>query len=303
MSINESVRLEFGGHFVGEIGLTHPPSLRIRDPVMKKLLHALTCSIAALLVTSCFQHEMTINIESDGSGTIVEETLLGEEMIKMIEGMAQLGGEGGGENPLKQMLSENKAKARASQLGEGVTFVKIAEVALGGSKGARATYAFEDVSKIWISTNEGSNAMQQPGQPKMKLDPEDYLKFTMNGGELKVTMPKIEEDAGAEVDPPAEEAGIENEQAMEMAKQMFGDMKMSLKIKAASGIAETDATHKDGNTVTLMEMDFGKLIGNEDNLKKLMSVDQQNPKKAMEVMKKIDGVKFEAKPEISIKLK
>ena len=47
-----------------------------------------------------------------------------------------------------------------------------------------------------------------------------------------------------------------------MMKQMFTDMKVSIKLVAESGIAETNATHNDGDTITLMEMDMGKLMEN-----------------------------------------
>ena len=88
-----------------------------------------------------------------------------------------------------------------------------------------------------------------------------------------------------------------------MVKQMLGDMKISLKVVIEPGIASTTATHVTGNTVTLAEMDMGKVLDNPDAFKKLQGMDQKDPAKAMEAFKDFKGVKMESKKEITIKLK
>ncbi len=96
---------------------------------------------------------------------------------------------------------------------------------------------------------------------------------------------------------------MDNPEAEAMMKQMMGDMKMSLKVVIEPGISETNATHQTGNTITLMEMNMGKLVENVDNLKKLGSVDQNDPAAAMAALKGIDGVKMETKREVTVKVK
>jgi hypothetical protein len=272
---------------------------------MKHFIRTLLLAASAFACTSCFQHEMTINVKPDGSGTIIEETLLGAQMLQMMEQMAAgFGGDAAKADPTKDMVSEDKAKKRAKELGAGVTFVKIEPVANNGAKGARATYAFADISKLTISTSEGTKATQMPGAPKPEEAPKEApIRFEFKSGELTVHMPRPDMDAVEKPEAPAEQPDMNDPQAKAMMKQMFGDMKMAIRIKADSGIASTDATHHKGDTVTLMEMNFGKLIENEDNLKKLAAMDQNDPQKAMESLKGIDGISFEAKPSIKIKLK
>lgn len=271
---------------------------------MKKLIHTLLIAASALTCTSCFQHEITVHVKPDGSGTIVEETRLAAQMLQMVEQMAAgFGGNAAEADPTKDMLSEEKAKERATKLGQGVRFVKIEPVAENGSKGARATYAFDDITKINLSTSEGSKAVQVPGAPPQEGPKEAPIRFEFRDGELTVHMPQPDKDALAKPEAPAQQPDIDNPEAKDMMKQMFGEMKMSIAIKADSGIASTDATHRDGDSVILMEMNFGKLVENEDNLKKLASMDQKDPQKAMESLKGIDGIRFESKPSIKIKLK
>lgn len=272
---------------------------------MKSIRTILSLAASSILLTSCFQHEITIRVKADGSGTLTEETRIGAEVLKQMEEMAaQFGGDAGKNDPVAGMLSEEKCKARASELGEGVEFVKVEKVESNGSKGAKAVYRFADISKLQVTTHEGAGAMKQPGMPAPPKDPADALQFAVTDGVLTVTMPPMDKTGPDEKAEPAENQDLQdNPEAMEMMKQMFGDMKMSMKIIAETGISSTDASHHAGDTVTLMEMDFGKLINDPENLKKMMSLNQESPAKAMDALKNIEGVKFESKPVIKIQLK
>ena len=277
---------------------------------IKTLATSLLAATSALALTACFQHETTIHLKKDGSGTLIEEVRMSGQMLAMMSQFA--GGLGGGDaeapDPLKDMLSEDKAKERAAELGEGVTFEKIEPVTVGTSKGARATYRFADINKLRISTEDSVKQMGTPeGLPdtaKPAAAEKKPIVFNYKDGVLT-----IRPNAGQDAEKPdaaekADAAGELNDpEAMAMMKQMFADMKMSIKLVVDSGIAETNATHRDGDTITLMEMDMNKLMENPDNLKKLGEIDQENPAAAMEALKGIDGVKAEVKPEITVKLK
>jgi hypothetical protein len=275
---------------------------------MKRILFHTVAVITSLVLTSCFQNETTIHLNKDGSGTVVEETLLGGEMLGMIEQMAALGGAaGGGADPLKDMFSEDKAKKRAAELGEGVTFEKSESAEKGGAKGARVTYRFKDINALKISSEDSMksvSAMSPMGAAQAAAAPKtEPIRFNYAGGKLSVKMP--EPKAGDEAaDAGQIDAGeLNNPEAEAMMKQMFADMKMSLKLVIEPGIAETNASHQDGNTITIFEMEMGKLMENGDNLKKLSKVDQKNPAAAMEALKGIPGVKFETAKELTVTVK
>jgi hypothetical protein len=276
---------------------------------LKKPLVALLSAASALTLSACFQHETTIHLKKDGSGTLVEETRMSGQMLGMMSQFA--GGLGGDDakpqDPLKDMLSEDKARERAAELGEGVTLEKIEPVTVGTSKGARATYRFVDINKLRISTDDSMKQMSQLGglpdaeKPKAEKKPivfnynDDVLTIAPNAGKTDEKPAATDKSEAAE--------NLENPEAMAMMKQMFTDMKVSIKLVAESGIAETNATHRDGDTITLMEMDMNKLMENPGNFKKLGDIDQQNPAAAMEALKGIDGVKAEVQPEVTVKLK
>jgi hypothetical protein len=277
---------------------------------MKTKLLLLASAISALLLPSCFQHETTITLNKDGSGTLVEESRLGAQMLAMMSQMAEgFGGGDGGEkagDPLKEMFSEDKAKARAAELGEGVTYEKSEPVEANGSKGAKVTYRFKDINTLKVRSGDGMKSMS-PGPAATELDAaakkEEPVTFAYQDGKLTIKLPQPEKDGEKPAGEAAEKPDMENPQAMEMMKQMFADMKMGIKLVIAPGIAETTATHKEGDTITLMEMDFGKLIEKPENLKKMAAMDEKDPTAAMEALKGVEGVKFEAKPEITVTLK
>lgn len=271
---------------------------------MKRLILAATSTLVALFLPGCLQSETTVILQKDGSGTIVEQTTLGAQALGMLEQFAAMGG-AEAKDPVAEMFSAEKARTKAAKMGEGVTFEKSEPLTIGTSKGARVTYKFADINKLKVSPGDGMSDMSpMAGAPGAPAKPEQKpVTFTYAGGKLTVTMPEPEKPA-ADAPKPEKPEGMpdmeNNPQAEAMMKQMMGDMKMSFKIVVEPGIAETDATHRDGKTITLMEMEMGKLLEKPDTLKKLTSVGQSDPAAAMELFKGIDGMKMETKKEISV---
>lgn len=273
---------------------------------MKKLLLLLTSALAALVLPGCFQSETTIHLNKDGSGTLVEETRLGAQMVAMMDQMSGLGVENAKADPLAQMFSEDKAKARTASLGEGVTYEKTELLTADGAKGARVTYHFADINQLKVTAGDGMKNMSPMGdRAAEKAGKKSPIAFTYAGGKLTIRMPEPPKPDAAE-SPATDKPGMpdmESPEAQQMMTRMMGDMKLSLKVTIEPGIAESNATHQDGNTITLMEMNMGKLVENPDNLKQLSKVDKDDPTAAMEALKGIDGVKFEAQREVTVTVK
>jgi hypothetical protein len=270
---------------------------------MKKILLALVSVVASLVLPGCFQSETTIHLNKDGSGTLVEETRLGAQMLAMLESMAGLGGEEKAkEDPVAKMFSEDKAKARAAQLGEGVSFEKSEVIKNKDAKGARVTYRFKNINTLKITPGDGfKNVSPMEVEPPAGAKIPKPVGFVYADGQLRITMPAPEKaDAPAEEKPGAPD--MESPEAQAMMKEMLSDMKMSLKVVVEPGIAESNATHKSGNTITLMEMDMGKLLEKPDTLKILSKVDKNNPAAAMKALKGIEGLKFETQEAITVKV-
>ena len=274
---------------------------------MTKCLRLLTAAAFALLASSCIEHHATIRLNKDGSGTIVEETTFGGQALAMLGQMAALGGDAGAPDPMSQLVDEEAAKERAAAMGEGVTLEKVEPIDEAARKGGRVTYAFEDINRITYLFGDSINDAGKNMNPAAAAEAEDEgpkeqpLKFSFADGVLTFDNPGV--DPGAEPEEAPEVAEELDAASMAMAQQMFQGMRLSLKIEAPGGIEETNATHVDGNTVTLVDMDMGKLVEDPEKFKALVAANPQTPAEMQEAMAGVEGVKVETEDKLKIELK
>lgn len=251
---------------------------------MKKHILSIASLLAALVLSSCFQQETTIHLKKDGSGTILEEVRLGKQMLAMPA------------EDLKGMLiqAEEQAKQRSTKLGEGVTFVKFEKVSEGASKGWRTTYQFTDINKLRITK---APEMESPGEKPKETKPEDLIVFNYKDGVLKI-QPNMDKEG----DKPAPQGDTKLPADITgPMESMLAELKLGIRLVADSGIAETNATHRKGDTITLMEVDMQEVMKKPENRKKMGGLDDKSA--ALQSLKGIDGVKMETKPEVTVKLK
>jgi hypothetical protein len=274
---------------------------------MKSPLKFLGAAVLALLTVSCFEQESTISVRKDGSGTITQTMLLSAEMVAMA---AQ-----GGEDPSAKMADKEKAAEMAAKMGEGVTVEKVEPYEKDGRKGARIVYAFKDINTVKFTLGDSLSSMKDdmgpPGAPgdapdavEAAKDDEEPVTFTYKDGVLVVQTPatdKAAEKPADEKKDPAADAMAE--QMMAMMAGMMKDMRITLKVEAPGGIAETDASHVDGNTVTLMDMPFGKLVSDPAKMKKLNEMKDASPAEMAAAFKDVEGLKMEPKDKVTLKLK
>ena len=278
-----------------------------------RLLPITTLTIA---LSSCIEVNETVHLKVDGSGTIVEETIMGAQMSAMMAQVAALGGEGA---KAPDMFGEDAAKKRAGKMGKDVTVGKVEKINKDGRTGSRVTYNLTDINSVTLSLSDGASGLTEMApdageQPERNDKKETPVTFTYKDKVLTMINPTPQQaqsgangtsskEADADADKAKEEEGANDAQAQAMAINMMKDMKMSLKIVIESGISETDATYKDGNTITLTEMNMNKLLANPNAMKKLQNIDPQNPAEIQNQFKGMEGVKVETKDKVTVKLK
>ena len=271
---------------------------------MKTLRLLAVALLFTLGLSGCLQIEKVVKLKPDGSGTIEETVLMSKQMVAQMEQMAK--GFGGltdekADKPAKgfDVMDEKKLKAAAAGMGEGVTFVSAKKIDDEKVSGFVAVYAFTDISKVKLDQNPAESMPTPDGakagpKPDQKKEPVTF-KFTKGSpAELVVKMPPPE----FKNEPKKGQPEGADEMAMGMMKQMMKDMKVKMSVEVAGTIKETNAEYRDGSRVTLMEMDFNKLLADPEKFKKLA---KENPKTLQEskaLMKGIDGMKVETAPEV-----
>lgn len=269
---------------------------------MKKMLHSVSVLFVSMLLSSCFEMSSVVTVNKDGSGTVEETTLVSAQIKAMMGSMANAPkGEGGSAEMKMDILpTKEKAAAKAAKMGEGVTLKSQEDIkSPDGREGVKVVYAFKDVTKL----------KYEPGDMKDKAeDGKPSITFGYAGDTLTINLPQ---DKPKATDAPKEKAPSTQmpkdiEAQMAMMKPMFAGMRMSFKVKGGSGIASTDASHLEGDTVTIMEMNFDKLLEKPEGMKKFAEMSENKdmtPTEAAEAFKGLDGIKIETKEKITVKLK
>jgi hypothetical protein len=303
---DERVASARAGRTAARIALPFSPH-RDEHRGMKRILSGIFCALLAVCLTGCMQIEQTIKVNVDGSGTIEQKVLMNKEIIAQLKAMsAGFGQLGADAKPAKtkefNLLDEEKLKTEASKMGEGVTLVSAKPLTTETGEGYIATYSFADVNKVKIDQNPGSAAPKGPGPAQPEKKPEFVtFKFTKgNPAQLvintpagKFTQPKKKTDA--------EKAQAEAGAAM--AAQMFKNMRIAISVEVAGKIVETNATYHDGSHVTLIEMDFNKLLADPAKFKEFAQMEPDSIEAAKKLMKDIPGIKAETNDQVTIRFK
>ena len=180
-------------------------------------------------------------------------------------------------------------------------FVKTELIDKDGKKGARVHFKFADINKIKVSPSGAVEDMNQqaPGEEEEgKEDEEETVSFSYTDGKLKVKTPPADFE-----DMQMGDEGAENPEMEAMMKEMMADMRLSLKLKIADGIESTDATYTEGDTITLFDVQVGKMFAQKNELKKIGETGKTDKEAAKAAFSKLDGIKVETKEDVTVTLK
>jgi hypothetical protein len=262
--------------------------------------------VALFLLAGCFQVSTVVRVNPDGSGTVVETMLLSKKMIaKMNEMMQGFAGESGGKAESIDMFEPAKLKAQAAGMGEGVTYLSGEKTETAEYSGYTATYAFKDINKLKLNQQSGESGGAAGGQ---KAPPMPVLFHFSKGptATLTIEQPKEKQPAktaeapesGSEA-PQAAKGPISDEEAKQMA-EMFMGMKMTLAVEVNGTIVETNATHRDGRRITIVDLDLAKFGSSLPQLEKLKQLKGSSASDARELMKDFPGMKMDLNDKLKV---
>lgn len=283
-----------------------------RMPRTRDMLRVAVLIMAVCVFSGCIQDNMSINVKPDGSGTIEETVLVGNGFLEMMQGMSKSMGKEGKESPgagdvkmdqtkdqtiVTEMME--KAKNSAKDFGEGVRFVSAKPAKTQTASGYTAVYSFDDINGVMLDQNPGKKTPSKgrdKGDDDSKATSEnDTIKFVFTKGspaKLAVHMPPprpATRDEKAKDKQPA----ADDPNAIEMIKAIFKEMGMSIVLTMEGDIVKSNATYRSGRTVTLIDMDFGKLISDPELLKKINKEQPQSVEEMKKMVKGIEGLKME----------
>lgn len=269
---------------------------------MKSLPILFVAAFSAVCLSGCLQIEKIVKLKPDGSGTLEETLAMSKETAAKLKQMtASFGKPAGGKKaaaPDTGLMNEKRLREDADTMGDGVKFVSAKKIDTDKLQGFTAVYSFTDINKLKLDQNPASalssvgGAKGDPGQSKN--EPLVFHFTTGSPAELKITMPQ----SNAPPKPQSDEAQAVAMQAMQ---QIFKDLKITIAVEVQGSIKATNAQYHDGSRVTLMEMDFNKLLSNPEKFKELAKGNPQSLQESKALLKGLEGVKIENAPEITVK--
>jgi tetratricopeptide (TPR) repeat protein len=289
-----------------------PKILTPQGVVMKQAVRFGGIALVLVCLAGCIEVSTVVRVRPDGSGTIEETLLISKTAMRQVEAMmqgmtAQMAGPHSGPGQFSEefkVLDEAQLRKSAGEMGEGVAYVSSEKITTSEAEGYRATFAFADINKLRLDTSPSDK--RPSGLGNKTKDQEALATFRFDRGPPAILRVMLPEELTCEnLQPPemADTRMADDPQAAEIAqkmKEMFKAMKMKIALEVEGNIIRTNATHREGSRITLMELDFDKLLENEENLKKISQQKPQNAEEARDLLKDVPGIKVEFNPELRV---
>jgi hypothetical protein len=252
----------------------------------------------AAICSGCIHATTLITLKPDGSGTIDQEMAMKAETLAMLRNFAQAGDKdkdkAAGKDIGADLFTEEQAKKMAADMG--VTFVSGAPFKTGELEGYRAKYSFADIRTLKMKMDQQTSQMNASaaGSPS-----ETPFGFDFNRGAassvLTIRMPDQSKNQLSQL--PIGGAGTdakENEQAMAMMKTMLGGMYFDVSLAIDGKILKSNAPFVNGGRVTLIQMDFDKMMANPEAFQKMQQA------KDLAGLQNVPGLKVVSTPTVTI---
>jgi hypothetical protein len=220
----------------------------------------------AFVLSGCINSGTLIRVKPDGSGTIEQTVLMNVAAVKSM--MSGLGAQG---KTKEGPFNEADLKRAAERMGKGVRFVSSTPLKEGAFEGAKAIFAFDDISQVQIEQDpnigSSSGAMSMAKKPSpvtFKLareGPTSALTITFDEGAARGAAPANPPGTPDTVDPAM----------LQMMKVMFQGFKVAIDLEVDGKIVKTNADYVNGSRITLLEIDLAALLEDEAKLRALQS--------------------------------
>jgi hypothetical protein len=301
---------------------------------MKRFFYIALSILMIPFFHGCVQDTTVIHVKPDGSGTIEETTLFTNSMLELMESFSD--SMAVSETPKEDQAKKDTAKSepltgkaktrddllakmvkdaemRAATFGKAVTFISAKPIKAESGSGYSALFAFQDINLVKVNQNPSDKLNGQKAEKNESPPKEEFLLFQFTKGspaKLVISFPSQKEivgDTPSAPDTPKADADSthkgEDPRASEMMKNLFQDMKVKISLHCEGTIVATNATYRENSTVTLIEMDFGKIMSNADLLHKMNTVKPQSIEETKALLKNVEGLKIETNNPVTIEFK
>lgn len=222
-----------------------------------------------IVASGCINSASLIRVKTDGSGTIEQTMLVNTAALKGL--MAGMGG-AAGKQPGSVLLNEADFKRAAERMG--VRPLSLTPVKEGSFEGHKALYAFDDISKVRVDQDPQMSGATS-GRFSSAPTNSNPIRFSLTRqGDRSTLTISVDEKVAAEATAKAQDApslDAVDPAMMQMIKTMFEGFHVGIDLEVEGQIIETNADYVSGSRITLLEVDMGAVLADEEKLKTLQS--------------------------------
>lgn len=269
--------------------------------ILRRLLSFL---LVAGLVVGCVNMSSTFTVRPDGSGTFTEQVTMSPQLAKMMKGMKQAADSTQGSGAL---FTKEDIEARADTL-KGLRLEETEMISGPQGEGYKAVYSFDNLNDVRHDPKPGEVMPDKAKKRGGGGNTSDFLSkvdVSFEPGSpatLTITMPR--DTSGGDsfsMDTPGE--GPPSDQQMRMMRKMMSTSGFRLAISVDGEIVETNATHRSGSTVTLIDMDFGELAKDSTAFREVFTSEEEpdSPQAAIDRLNSKPGLRIEPKETVTIR--
>lgn len=257
------------------------------------------CVVASVALAGCFQSSTLVKLNPDGSGTIEQTMTMNAQTLAQLSAFSQMSDANKDKtaksgSDLNDPFSEADAKAEAAKMGPGVTYVSSQKIQNGQYTGRKAVYAFKDIRKLAL------NEVNAPegGSSGMSAKSDDPMTFTFKqlpNGDGLLTIDNASAKNGSGL--PGAGGDASNPQAMQMMKTFLQGMKIDVAVQVGR-VVKTNIPYVQGGTVTLLNMDFDKLLADPTAFDRIQNA--KTPEETRAAMKNVQGLQVNLDPQLTL---
>jgi hypothetical protein len=274
--------------------------------IKHKIAFVIIIFILAIALVGCINMKTSIKLKKDGSGSIEQTFLLSNAVASMMNSNPEKKTDdesAAAPDMSAQLMDKDKLAAYAKEMGEGVVLVSVTPFSEGEFSGYKAVYSFKDINKVKINQNPAELMPSgTSGGATSTSTEKEYLTFSYAQGgpnSLVIRMPALDKSKTKKSTDETEAQGMD-ESTISMMKEIYKDMKINIQVEIPGIITQSNAVYKTNSIVTLIDIDFNKILNDEKSFNTLVKGNAESIEDMKVLVKNVKGLRMELQPAVNV---
>ncbi|MFN8008975.1 MAG: hypothetical protein U0V70_18495 [Terriglobia bacterium] len=277
----------------------------------------LELAVVCFTMIGCINSETVIQVSPDGSGQVIERTLLSKVFVDQLTAMFQgFAGPSDSKNSDRKgtkapdLFTEESARKRVTRFGEGVSFVSSKKISTADWEGLESVFAFKDIRTIRLSgTPESLTGMDPENVTSARSTPSTFGFEKLANGDVLLTVmtsPVEKKESATRTEsstPESKPSPTESSTETEGLKKMLAGFRVLNAIEIQGTVVRTTIPYQAGNRLTLLELDFGQLLGNAEKLQELKLLKPKTLDEAKSLLADVPGIKIPLESKMTVEFR